>query len=100
LRSNRILYKLYFGILLGIPLFLLALPSSYFDNTGYDICLSKILFNKECLGCGITRAVMHFIHFEFAIAFSFNKLVIFVIPFLIYLWIDAILFLINKLKTH
>lgn len=84
------------GLLIVGPLLLLCLPADFFDSSTTQLCLSKICFNRECIGCGITRAVMHFIHFEFAEALKFNKLVVLVVPFLVYLWIDAFL---NCLKT-
>jgi len=77
------------GLLIVSPLILICLPADLFDTSTTELCLSKICFNRECFGCGITRAVMHFIHFEFAEAIKFNKLVLLVVPFLGYLWIDA-----------
>lgn len=77
------------GLLIVSPLVLICLPSDLFDSSGTQLCLSKICFNRECLGCGITKAVMHFIHFEFKESMTYNKLVVFVVPFLGYLWIDA-----------
>jgi len=77
------------GLLIVGPLVLLCLPADIFDSSTTQLCLSKICFNRECIGCGITRAVMHFIHLEFAEAMKYNKLVILVVPFLAYLWFDA-----------
>ena len=57
-------YKFYFSGLLLIPMVLLVLPADFFDS-GRTVCLSVILFNKTCYGCGITRAVDHLIHLEF-----------------------------------
>ncbi|MAJ07174.1 MAG: hypothetical protein CL827_10010 [Crocinitomicaceae bacterium] len=62
---NNKLYKIVFLIpLLIFPLVLFILPSNFFDE-GESVCLSVTLFNMECYGCGMTRAVMHFIHFDF-----------------------------------
>lgn len=69
-----------------IPIGLLLLPADFFDN-GKSLCLSQILLNKECIGCGITRAIQHFIHFDFVAAWTFNKLVVIILPILIYVWI-------------
>lgn len=77
------------GLLIVSPLVLICLPADLFDSSTSQLCLSQICFNRECIGCGITRAVMHFVHFEFKDAMNYNKLVVFVIPFLGYLWIDA-----------
>jgi Protein of unknown function (DUF2752) len=76
--------KIILGI--AIPLILLILPSDYFDS-GSSKCLSVMLFDAECYGCGTTRAVMHLLHGDFIDAFYFNMTSFVVLPLLIYLWI-------------
>jgi hypothetical protein len=44
----------------------------------------------------MTRAVMHFIHFDFNEAIAYNKLVILVLPLLILWWLKTILSLMGK----
>jgi hypothetical protein len=68
-----------------LPLVLLLLPADYFDQ-GQTLCLSKLLAGLECYGCGMTRAIMHLIHLDFAGAASFNKLCFIVFPVLSFLW--------------
>jgi hypothetical protein len=46
-----------------------------------------LLFDKECFGCGITRAIQHAIHFDFYTAWNYNKLVVIVAPVLFFLWL-------------
>ncbi len=65
-------------------LVLLWLPGSYFDE-GPPMCLSVILLKRECYGCGMTRGVMHLIHFEFEQAWMYNKLAFVVFPLLVYM---------------
>jgi hypothetical protein len=86
--ASKPFLKTYMGLLIVSPLVLFFLPADFFDRSAVDMCLSKVLFHRECMGCGMTRAVMHFIHLDFKIAWAYNKLVVLVIPFLIYLWID------------
>jgi hypothetical protein len=83
---KRNLYWFYLGFLLIGPVVLFILPADFFDHSTIELCLSKILFDRSCIGCGITRAVMHFIHLEFDMAMQYNKLVVLVIPLILYLW--------------
>lgn len=71
-----------------VPVLLLLLPATQFD-TGTSLCLSKLLLNKACYGCGMARAVMHLIHFDFSAAFTYNKLSFITFPLLAYLWGQA-----------
>jgi ABC-type proline/glycine betaine transport system substrate-binding protein len=58
-----------------------AMPATKFD-TGPDMCLSKILFQQECYGCGMTRACMRLAHGQIEEAGRFNKLAYLVFPLL------------------
>jgi hypothetical protein len=86
-RSNLRKYWHYVRITLWIivPVILLVLPADFFDQ-GQSICLSILLLNQECYACGLTRALMHLIHFEFAEAYYFNILAFIVFPLLAYQW--------------
>ncbi len=68
-------------VLIAIPIFLIALPGSYFDE-GTAKCLSVLIFNMECYGCGMTRAIMHLIHLDFESAAYYNPLSFIVFPVL------------------
>ena len=68
-----------------------------FDNTGYEICPSKLFFNVECFGCGMTRAVMHFHHWELNEAFYYNYGVMVVYPALVVIWF---LWIYKAIKRH
>lgn len=68
-----------------VPLVLLLLPADYFDN-GPAMCPSKRFFDIECLGCGMTRAVMHLIHFDLESAIYYNGLSLIVAPVLAAWW--------------
>lgn len=70
------------------PFVLLLLPVDFFDR-GKSICLSQVLAGIECYACGMTRATMHFIHFDFQQAWQFNKLSFVVVPMLFPLWLKA-----------
>jgi hypothetical protein len=78
--------KLESVLILAIPIVLLILPSDFFDS-GQSICLSVLLFKMECYACGMTRACMHLIHFEFVDAYFYNPLAFIVVPLLTLLFI-------------
>jgi hypothetical protein len=69
-----------------IPIFLLILPSDYFDSEDESICLSVRILNEECYACGMTSAMMHLIHFEFETAFAYNAISFLAFPPLAILW--------------
>jgi hypothetical protein len=69
-----------------MPIVLWLLPASFFDH-GQSLCLSVLLFDQECFGCGITRAIQHAIHFDFYTAWNYNKLVVIVAPILFFVWL-------------
>lgn len=71
-------YGLRMTIILG-PFLLLLMPVDYFDF-GTSICPSKVFLGIECLGCGLTRGVMHLIHLDFQGAWQFNKLSFLIVP--------------------
>jgi len=69
----RLFKKALLVVVLTVPLFLIWLPADHFDH-GEVICPSKRFFDVECPGCGLTRGIMHLIHFDFSAAWEFNKL--------------------------
>jgi hypothetical protein len=56
----------------------------------HSVCIYKLVTGHECIGCGMTRAVLSVIHLQFENAFKFNKLVIIVFPLLAYIWAKTI----------
>ncbi|MDX1909221.1 MAG: DUF2752 domain-containing protein [Bacteroidia bacterium] len=74
-------------IALGLaPIVLWILPGDFFDHSEVELCPSKAFFNIECLGCGMTRAVMHMHHLEIDSAAYYNPGVFVVFPGLVLLW--------------
>lgn len=74
------------GMLAVLGIVLLILPADYFDH-GSPMCLSVLLLNKECYGCGMTRGIQHLIHLDFENAYHFNKLSFVVLPLFAYMTI-------------
>lgn len=86
-----------FATLAVIPVILLMLPVDFFDH-GQSMCISKLLFNQECYGCGMTKGVHHLMHFDFDAAMGFNKLSLIVLPLLIFLWVSKLKHLTREIK--
>jgi len=87
--------KVFLLLLLGGPFLLIVMPIDFFDN-GESICLSVFLFDLQCLGCGLTRAIMHLIHLDFQGAWEYNKLSFLIFPIATLFWIYILGKLINK----
>jgi len=89
-RNKQSHLRIFFLLLLILaPVSLLLLPSDYFDQ-GESICISKLIANTDCPGCGMTRAIQHILHFEFDRAYDYNKLVVVILPLLIIVWFKEI----------
>ncbi len=83
---QRTIHWLWLAALVLGPLVLWALPVDFFNHGNGLSCPSKTLLDLECLGCGMTRAVMHVHHLELMEGFFYNAGVVVVYPFLIWLW--------------
>jgi hypothetical protein len=77
------------GVLL-IPVVMFLVPPELISQQ-HSVCLFKNLTGHECYGCGMTRALFSAIHLRFEDAFNYNKLVVVVLPLLIYIWVKKIL---------
>jgi Protein of unknown function (DUF2752) len=89
LKNKNVFSSLKIIGLLIVPLILIILPSNFFDQ-GKSLCLSVLLLDKTCFGCGITRAIQHLIHLDFEAAWRYNKISFIVLPILIVLWAKEI----------
>ncbi len=83
-KQRRIEYA-WFALLLLTPFVLWVLPATFFD-TGTSVCPSKLFFDIECFGCGMTRAVMHMHHLDIEEAVYYNTGVLFIYPALVVIW--------------
>lgn len=80
---NRIFICLSINILL--LLFLYNLPL----ETNYSLCLYKNITGKECFNCGMTRAFLSILHFQFNQALDYNWRVVIVFPYTVIIYIIA-----------
>ncbi len=74
-------------MLLLTPIILWILPSDFFDNSDVVLCPSRLFFDIECYGCGMTRAVMHMHHLEIEDAIYYNYGVVAIFPALVFVWV-------------
>jgi hypothetical protein len=95
---EKIKLKLILGGMIVLPLVLLIIPSTFFDK-GQSICLSVLLLDKECFGCGMTRATQHLIHLDFQKAYYFNKLSFFIVPLLSFLYVREFFKIFRKVRN-
>ena len=68
------------------PVLIYLLPENYFDE-GESYCLSKVIFNTECYGCGLSKACKHLLHLNFEKAFEYNMISFLALPLLGVIWI-------------
>ena len=79
------------------PLLLCFLPIEWL-NGKHTVCLVKNIFGFECFGCGITRAIVSAIQFEFKDAYYYNKLIIIVFPLLVFVWAKTLIIILKRIR--
>jgi len=67
----------------------LLLPSTFFDN-GDSVCISVVVFDRECYACGMTRALQHLLHLDFVIAYEYNPISFLALPLLVFIYLKEI----------
>ncbi len=78
---------------LAIPTVLWILPADHFDE-GQSISIFALIGIADepyIYSTGMTRAVMHLMHFDFEGAAHYNKLSFIVLPFLFLVWLKYVL---------
>lgn len=54
-----------------------------------NLCIYKLILGKECWNCGMTRAFLAMLHFDFNTALSYNNKVVIVFPMTIAIYINT-----------
>ena len=80
------------------PFVLWIMPTDYFDNGELILCPSRAIFDIECFGCGMTRAIMHVHHFNFVEGFYYNYLSFLVYPALVFIWFKWLSAVLKRLQ--
>jgi hypothetical protein len=93
-------FKSYYNNLVLIGLVVLPLILFFIDVESIEkkqsLCFSVVFFNQECYGCGMGRALLNLLHFNFLAAYHFNPLSFIVFPMFTLIWIKE---LFEKIKT-
>lgn len=78
-RTQRVLIICFFLGASGI------LYATWCQGTGLAVpCLFHVITKFYCPGCGITRCILHLLHFEWKEAFFCNMAFIILLPFFVY----------------
>lgn len=80
---------------IALPFVLYYIPLEWLNKQN-TICLIKNIFGVECPSCGITRAIISAVQLDIIKAIDYNKIVIIVLPILIYVWFKNIILIFNK----
>lgn len=86
------------SLLLAISYFIICGWLIYANSEGHTnviVCPSKLLYKIPCPGCGITRATLKFLHFDYIAAIRLNPNVILSI---VYLTFTPIIIILNLLS--
>ena len=81
-----------------LPFILYFIPLEFLNKQN-TICLIKNIWGFECPGCGITRAIISAVQLDFVKAIEYNKIVILVLPILMYVWFKTIILIFNKTSS-
>lgn len=57
------------------------------ENSMESICIYKKITGKECFNCGMTRAFLSILHFNFKEAINYNWKVLIVFPYTVIIYI-------------
>ena len=81
--ANRLKAFLIFNLLLLLLLYIIPVQSKFLEN----ICLFKLLTGHECWNCGMTRAFLSVLHFDFCGAYEYNHNIIIIFPLTVFIYL-------------
>lgn len=82
-KAHRFLFFICINLVLFILLYNIPTNSKFLEN----ICLIKLFTGKECWNCGMTRAFLSLLHFDFNSAYKLNHNIILVFPLTVGLYL-------------
>lgn len=95
-RDNEIVKATLAVLLIALPIILIVLPSDYFDNGQSISVFAWFGVEDYVYSTGITRAIMHLIHLDFASAWKYNELSFIVLPLIGLLWLKWVAWCFGK----
>jgi len=84
LNTNKIKKFFIVNAILVVVLYLIPIEGNKILE---NLCLIKNIFGVECPGCGMTRAFLSILHFDFDAAIAYNWKCIFVFPIVVILYL-------------
>lgn len=87
INNKKILCRIF--ICLCINILLLLLLYNLPIESKHSVCIYKNITGKECYNCGMTRAFLSVLHFEFKQAFNYNWKVIIVFPLTLVIYLNS-----------
>ena len=73
-----------------LPVVCYAVPLGRITEGKHTICLFRNLFDTECWGCGMTRALFSLLHGAWTDAWDYNRMVVVVAPLLVYIYLKRV----------
>ncbi len=74
--KDKITFFIIFNLMLLTLLYCIPINSEWLNR----ICILKIITGKDCWNCGMTRAFLSILHFNFEGAYQYNPGVVIVFP--------------------
>ena len=95
-KTTKIILFIIVNIILLIALYIIPTNSSILEN----LCIYKLILGKECWNCGMTRAFLAMLHFNFNTAINYNNKVVIVFPMTTVVYLNAWYKYITKSKQE
>ena len=97
-KSSRASNLFFLILYLLVPVILYCIPAERIFH-GHQLCLFHNFLGVDCWGCGMTRAIFSLMYLDFPGAWEYNRLVVFVAPLLLYLYLKLIYKTVQKIRN-
>lgn len=90
---KKLLYKIEMLLLILLIVAFYFIPLDYIESRSF--CIFYNLWGIKCCGCGLTRAFFNLLHLNIGVSLSYNWLILFFFPLMVYVYIKEMLSLID-----